>query len=125
MTKDKALKLALDALERSVATCLDPYSHEQVRSRPEHFINQAITALRLVIDVQNMASKSTYKEQLETKELAIEKTVEEANYIIFKSCINQSHWKRSAMRYLKRNAPMLHHQAVTDYNEHPDGRGQE
>jgi len=68
MTKDKALKLALDALERSVATCLDPYSHEQVKSRPEHFINKAITALRLVIDVQNMASKSTYKEQLETKD---------------------------------------------------------
>jgi hypothetical protein len=68
MTKDEALRLALEALERSVATCLDPYSHEQVKSRPEHFINQAITALRLAIDVQNMASKSTYKEQLETKD---------------------------------------------------------
>jgi hypothetical protein len=68
MTRDKALELALDALERSVATCLDPYSHEQVRSRPEHFINQAITALRFVIDVENMASKSTYKKQLETKD---------------------------------------------------------
>ena len=68
MTKDEALQLALKALERSVATCLDPYSHEQVKSRPEHFINQSITALRLVIDSQNMASKSTYKEQLETKD---------------------------------------------------------
>jgi hypothetical protein len=67
MTKDEALRLALEALERSVATCLDPYSHEQVMSRPEHFINKAITALRLAIDVQSMASKSTYKEQLETK----------------------------------------------------------
>jgi hypothetical protein len=68
MTKDEALCLALKSLERSVATCLDPYSHEQVKSRPEHFINQAITALRLVIDVENMASESTYKEQLETKD---------------------------------------------------------
>jgi len=68
MTKDETLKLALDALERSVATCLDPYSHEQVKSRPEHFINKAITALRLAIDVENMVSESTYKEQLETKD---------------------------------------------------------
>ena len=57
--------------------------------------------------------------------LVAEKEVEEANHIIFKSCINMSHWKRTAMRYLKRNAPMLHHQAVTEFNEHPDGRGQE
>jgi hypothetical protein len=45
MTKE-ALRLALEALERIIATCLDPYSHEQVRSRPEHFINQAITAIK-------------------------------------------------------------------------------
>jgi len=57
--------------------------------------------------------------------LVAEKALEESNHIIFKSCINQPHWKRSAMRYLKRNAPMLHHQAVTEFNEHPDGRGQE
>ncbi len=56
--------------------------------------------------------------------LVAEKEVEEANHIIFKSCINLPHWKRTAMRYLKRNAPMLHHQAVTEFNEHPDGRGQ-
>ena len=43
--KDEALKLALEALERSVATCFDRYAHEQVMSRPEHFINQAITAI--------------------------------------------------------------------------------
>lgn len=47
----------------------------------------------------------------------------EANNVIFKSCINVSHWKRTAMRYLKRNAPQLHQQAVNDFNEHPDGRG--
>jgi len=47
----------------------------------------------------------------------------EANEIIFKSCVNLPHWKRSAMRYLKRNAPQMHQQAVSEFNEHPDGRG--
>ena len=42
----EALKLALEALERSVSTCFTQYSHEQVMSRPEHFINQAITAIK-------------------------------------------------------------------------------
>jgi hypothetical protein len=46
MTKDEAMDLALEALEKSVATCFDRYSHEQVMSRPEHFINQAITAIK-------------------------------------------------------------------------------
>ena len=46
MTKDEALKMALEALERSVATCFDPYAHEQVMSRPEHFVNQTITAIK-------------------------------------------------------------------------------
>ena len=63
MTQE-ALKLALEALERSVATCFDQYAHQQVMSQPDHFINKAITALRLAIDVQNMASESTYKEAL-------------------------------------------------------------
>ena len=64
-------------------------------------------------------------EELEAfAKLVAEKEVEEANHIIFKSCVNMPHWKRTAMRYLKRNAPMLHHQAVTEFNEHPDGRGQ-
>jgi hypothetical protein len=84
MTKDKALRLALEALERSVATCLDPYSHEQVKSRSEHFINQAITALRLVIDVENMASKSTYKEQLETQRTWVGMTDSEYQDILIK-----------------------------------------
>ena len=66
----------------------------------------------------------SFTEDLETfAKLVSEKAVEESNHIIFKSCINQPHWKRLAMRYLKRNAPMLHHQAVTEFNEHPDGRG--
>jgi len=48
-----------------------------------------------------------------------------ANEIIFKSCVNLPHWKRTAMRYLKRNVPQAHQQAVDEFNEHPDGRGQE
>jgi hypothetical protein len=50
MTKDEALKLALEALENCVATCFDQYAHHQVMSRPEHFVNQAITALRQAIE---------------------------------------------------------------------------
>jgi len=46
MTKDEALRMALEALERSVATCFTQYSHQQVMSHPEHFINQAITAIK-------------------------------------------------------------------------------
>jgi hypothetical protein len=42
----KVMELALEALERSVATCFDQYAHEQVMSRPEHFVNQAITAIK-------------------------------------------------------------------------------
>ena len=48
-----------------------------------------------------------------------------ANEIIFKSCVNLPHWKRTAMRYLKRNVPQAHQQAVDDFNEHPDGRGKQ
>jgi hypothetical protein len=45
MTQE-VLKLALEALERSVATCFDQYAHQQVMSQPDHFINQAITAIK-------------------------------------------------------------------------------
>lgn len=54
MTKDEALRLALEALE------------EIGLKWPN--VLEAIDALRLVIDAQNMASKSTYKEQVETKD---------------------------------------------------------
>jgi hypothetical protein len=61
MTKDEALDLALAALEKSVATCFDRYSHEQVMSRPEHFINQAITAIKqaLAAPVQEPVAQCT------------------------------------------------------------------
>ena len=51
--------------------------------------------------------------------------IRDANEIIFKSCVNLPHWKRTAMRYLKRNAPQAHQLAVNEFNEHPDGRGKE
>jgi hypothetical protein len=47
---EKAARMALEALERCVATCFDRYAHEQVMSRPEHFVNQAITALRQALE---------------------------------------------------------------------------
>jgi len=46
MTDKEALKLALEALERSVATCFDQYAHEQVMSKPKHFVNQTIAAIK-------------------------------------------------------------------------------
>ena len=46
MTDREAMQQALEALERCVATCFDQHAHEQVMSRPEHFVNQNIAALR-------------------------------------------------------------------------------
>ncbi len=45
----EAMKQGLEALERSVSTCFDRRAYEDVMSRPEHFINQTITALRTAI----------------------------------------------------------------------------
>ena len=59
---DEVLKLALDALEGFI-----PYLPLKDEAQCNSY-DKAITALRLVIDAQNMASKSTYKEQLETKD---------------------------------------------------------
>ena len=62
MTKDETLKLALDALEGFI-----PYLPLKDEAQCNRY-DKAITALRLAIDAQSMASKSTYKEQLETKD---------------------------------------------------------
>ena len=59
---DEVLKLALDALEGFI-----PYLPLKDEAQCNSY-DKAITALRLAIDSQNMASKSTYKEQIETKE---------------------------------------------------------
>ena len=64
MTKDETLRLALKALKETwyhVGTFAP--TNEAIE-----LYDKAITALRLAIDVQNMASESTYKEQLETKD---------------------------------------------------------
>ena len=65
MTKDEALKLALEALEGLFGTA------EQFEGGGVAFWllggsaqpKQAIAALRLAIDAKNMASESTYKQQ--------------------------------------------------------------
>lgn len=45
--RDEALlRQALEALERCVETCFHQYAHEQIMSRPEHFVNQTAAALR-------------------------------------------------------------------------------
>ena len=46
MTKDEALKMALLALEHSVATCFYQYAHQQVMRQPDHFLNKAITDIK-------------------------------------------------------------------------------
>lgn len=42
----KAIQQALEALELCVQTCFDQYTHGQVMSKPEHFVNQTLTALK-------------------------------------------------------------------------------
>ena len=64
MNKDEALRLALEALKRSVATCFDPYSHEHVMSRPEHFINQAITAIEAALANEALERKAENAREL-------------------------------------------------------------
>ena len=59
MNKDTALRLALEALESKYIVGSGAWQVQK---------DQAITALRLAIDVENMASKTTYKEALETKD---------------------------------------------------------
>jgi len=64
MTKDEALRLALEALESTGEN--DGY-HGIDQYFDNVLVDKAITALRLAIDVENITSKATYKEQLETK----------------------------------------------------------
>jgi hypothetical protein len=59
----EAMKLALEALERSVATCFDQYAHNEVMSRPEHFVNQAITALRQAIEQAQKQEPVAWKDK--------------------------------------------------------------
>lgn len=40
------LQRSLITLETCVSLCFDRYSHEQVMSQPDHFVNQMLNALR-------------------------------------------------------------------------------
>ena len=65
MTKDEVMKLALEALEGLFGTA-EQFEGGGVavwRLGGSAQPKQAIAALRLAIDVQNMASESTYKQQ--------------------------------------------------------------
>ena len=56
----KVMELALEALERSVATCFDQYAHQQVMSQPDHFINKAITAIKEALAHPEQEQDNTY-----------------------------------------------------------------
>ena len=86
MTKDKALKLALDALEGFI-----PYLTLKDEAQCNRY-DKAITALRLAIDVQNMASESTYKEQLETKDEPVAIVISESG-----ANVTHSWWHEPAL----------------------------
>ena len=63
MTKE-VLKMALEALERCVATCFDPYAHEQVMSWPEHFVNQTITAIKEALAQPNEITLKEFNQSI-------------------------------------------------------------
>jgi hypothetical protein len=48
------------------------------------------------------------------------KLVAQANEIIFKAVTNRTHWKRTAIRYLKRSAPDWYLQAKLEWQERGD-----
>ena len=69
MTQE-VLKLALEALERSVATCFDQYAHQQVMSQPDHFINQAITAVKEALREHAMREVQRLGQEIEQEPVA-------------------------------------------------------
>jgi hypothetical protein len=80
MTKEEALRLALEALEK-ISMGGDP-----------RWADEAITALRLAIDVENMTSVSTYKEALETKDEPVAIVISESG-----SNVTHSWWHEPAL----------------------------
>jgi len=76
MTKDEALRLALEALESTGEN--DGY-HGIDQYFDNVLVDKAITALRLAIDVENITSKATYKEQLQKKDEPVAWGVFEGN----------------------------------------------
>jgi hypothetical protein len=69
MTQE-VLKLALEALERSVATCFDQYAHQQVMSQPDHFINKAITAIKEALRKHAMREVQRLGQEIEQEPVA-------------------------------------------------------
>jgi len=76
MNKDIALRLALEALESTGEN--DGY-HGVDQYFDNVLVDKAITALRLAIDVENITSKATYKEQLQKKDEPVAWGVFEGN----------------------------------------------
>jgi hypothetical protein len=124
----QALELALEALERSVATCFDQRSHDEVMGRPEHFVNKAIIALRLAIDVQNMASESTYKEALAQKQDPVVErawfTIAELNAWADKKLAENPNWVMPTEEPERKEALAQKQEPVGQLLEDAFGRGQ-
>jgi len=85
MTKDKALEMALKFIER---VNRDGWILEDFE--PQMY--ETITALRLAIDVENMTSLSTYKEQLETKDEPVAIVISESG-----ANVTHSWWHEPAL----------------------------
>jgi len=68
----QALELALEALERSVATCFDQRSHDEVMGRPEHFVNRAITAIKEALAQPEQEPVAKLQVTLEDRPIDIE-----------------------------------------------------
>ncbi len=75
MTQE-VLKLALEALERSVATCFDQYAHRQVMSQPDHFINQAITAIKEALRENAMREVQRLGQEIKQEPVVLEAVYE-------------------------------------------------
>lgn len=96
----EVMKQALDALYMA-----------NTREWPENKIGAAINALQAAV------------EEAEVQQDMIVRRINRADEVIFKACVNLNHWKRAAMRHLKRYSPDLFDRAVNEFNEHPNGRG--
>lgn len=59
---NEVMEQALRALELCVETCFDQRSHQQVRSIPEHFVNQTCAALRAAIADSHYREKEIMKQ---------------------------------------------------------------
>jgi hypothetical protein len=104
--KDEALKLALEALERGVATCFDRYSHEQVLCRPEHFINQAITAIKQALAAPVQPVKPSLWEQYHAAQPA--PVQERTDYAVHLNHCNIGECE-GVCKYLDDDCPALKH----------------